>query len=174
MPAPKPVNVPESLLHSTYSGRHVRNVYVGQNEVTMGDLRRAEQFCKSSDIIKLEHIPINYNLSDETYLLPGNYQFSTFVDIASEWRCFVYRDELVGLKNYSGDFTVFPDVALIREMIKQHRQYYEDKTPPAYVLDVAVDPNRMSSTFVVEVHDFFSVGFYGFDRYDLIPYMFSN
>ena len=43
-------------------------------------------------------------------------------------------------------------------------------SPHAYTLDVGVTEN--GETVVIEVHDFFSCGLYGFLRTDKLPYMF--
>ena len=44
--------------------------------------------------------------------------------------------------------------------------------PVAFTLDVAVDGD--DNTVVIEVHDFFSCGLYGFSEYKILPFMFSN
>ena len=81
-------------------------------------------------------------------------------------RCFVYQNKLVGLQNYSGDFTKFPNVDIINKMIDTYKS-----SPVAYTLDVAIDKNN---TVVIEVHDFFSCGLYGFNDHRILPYMFSK
>lgn len=43
--------------------------------------------------------------------------------------------------------------------------------PIAYTLDVGVNSNN---TFIIEVHDFFSCGLYGFSDNKILPYMFSD
>ena len=93
------------------------------------------------------------------------YQFSQVILIDSEWRAFVYKGKLVGLQNYCGEFTLFPDVEKIKEMIKAYKS-----APIAYTLDVGINAN---GTFVIEVHDFFSCGLYGFSDSSL-PFMFSQ
>ncbi len=73
--------------------------------------------------------------------------------------------ELVGLQNYSGDFVNFPDVKKINKMISVYAG------PVAYTLDVGINSR---GTFVVEVHDFFSCGLYGFSDRKILPFMFSK
>ena len=90
---------------------------------------------------------------------------SEYIDIDSEWRAFVFNNELVGLHNYSGDFTIFPDVKLIKIMIKDFN--YNG----AYTLDIGVN---LKGTFIIECHDFFSCGLYGFEDYKLLPKMFIS
>jgi hypothetical protein len=78
----------------------------------------------------------------------------------------VYKDKLVGLNNYSGDFTIFPDVELIEEMIKKNHS-----TPVAYTLDVGINDK---GTFIIEVHAFMSCGLYGFADLKNIPFMYRD
>lgn len=70
----------------------------------------------------------------------------------------------MGLQNYSGEFTKFPSVNKINAMIKHYKS-----APIAYTLDVGVNDN---GTFVIEVHDFFSCGLYGFSNYAILPNMY--
>jgi hypothetical protein len=76
---------------------------------------------------------------------------------------------LVGLQHYLGDFKLFPSIHKIHEMIYQYR----DNVPVAYTLDVGILHNS-DDTVVIEVHDFFSCGFYGFSDHRVIPFMFSR
>jgi len=161
VPTPKPMNVPKELW--SRAGRTVWNgdengYYKGYGEL----------FVKSNDTIKgfKSVIKESYNLSK------GNYQFSEVIDIESEWRAFVYQGKLVGLQNYSGDFTLFPDIDTINKMINTFKS-----APIAYTLDVGVKPilevdgSFYNKTFVIECHDFFSCGLYGFADHKIYPYM---
>jgi hypothetical protein len=149
---PKPKNVPEELFK--WSNRKIFNG-------TEKDLTK-RLFVKSNDKIK-EFADI---VEPDFKLKKGNYQFSEVINIESEWRCFVYKNELIGLQNYSGDFLKFPDVNKIKNIIKDY-----ESCPIAYTLDIGLEN---SSLFVIEVHDFFSCGFYGFVDLNKIPYMFSR
>ena len=95
----------------------------------------------------------------------GEYLISELIDIESEWRSFIFNKKLIGLQNYSGDFTMFPNVELINEMIKDY------SNNGAYTLDVGINDK---GTFVIECHDFFSCGLYGFSDYKMLPLMFIN
>jgi len=152
VPTPKPVNVPDELFNFTQRG-----IFNGPHYDMLDILDK--RFVKSND-----HIKGFKNIIDSTYPLPeGNYQFSELIDIESEWRCFVYQGKLVGLQNYSGDFSMFPDMDIIRHMI-----YYYKSAPIAYTLDVGINANH---TFVIECHDFFSCGLYGFADHNIYLYM---
>jgi len=149
---PKPINIPAELMSHEFTHRHVKNG-------TELDIVQ-KSFVKSSDHIKsfaeiCDHAPM------------GNYQISDIIEIESEWRAFVYNGKLVGLQNYSGSFTEFPNVYSIQCMINAYKS-----APIAYTLDVAITKGGWTS--VIEVHDFFSCGLYGFADHKILPFMFSR
>jgi hypothetical protein len=156
----KPINVPEKLNSFFFCKRNVFNGY-------KTDIKQFPVFVKSMDLLK-----------DNTYILENSseikeledehcYQISSVIDIISEWRCFVFKGKLVGLQNYSGDFTVFPDVDMIKKIISTWN--YEC---PAYTIDIGINENN--ETLVIECHDFYSCGLYGFENKNILPYMFSQ
>jgi hypothetical protein len=151
---PKPINVPEELFK--YAGRTIWNADENGFHKGYGKL-----FVKSNDKIK----GIVGIFNEKEYDFPaGNYQFSEVIKIDSEWRCFVYQNKLIGLQNYSGDFTMFPNVSHIEMMIKDYKS-----APVAYTLDVGVF--NYCDTFIIEVHEFFSCGLYGFADHNIYPNM---
>jgi len=160
---PKPMNVPDELI--PYAGREIIN----GNEMTVEFLfaKPNKYFIKSNDVIKgLSEFIDTY---DTSITVPkGNYQISEFIDIQSEWRCFVYKGQLVGMQNYSGDFTHFPDVWKIKNvMIPAFKS-----APISYTLDVGIVNDV--DTVVIECHDFFSCGLYGFADHKIYPHMLQR
>jgi len=154
VPTPKPVNVPEELFDFA-----LRGIFNGPHYDILDILDK--RFVKSND-----HIKGFKEVIDRTYPLPeGNYQFSEEIRIESEWRAFVHKSKLVGLHNYSGDFELFPNIDTIKAMIGAY-----ESAPIAYTLDVGVVYNHQT-TFVIECHDFFSCGLYGFADHNIYPYM---
>jgi hypothetical protein len=148
---PRPINIPAELLKFKYTRRAVINGT--EKDIT------EKFFVKSNDVIK--------GFTEITTVAPkGNYQISEIVDFKTEWRAFVYKQKLVGLQNYVGDFTCFPDVSMINEMIEQCVNL-----PIAYTLDVGVVDGH---TVIIEAHDFFSVGLYGFADHRILPFMYAN
>jgi hypothetical protein len=149
----KPINVPEELF--SYTNRHIFN---GTEKNLKG---HGKSFVKSNDKIKkfAEIIEDDYELSI------GNYQISEVISIDSEWRAFVYQGKLIGLQNYCGEFTMFPDVYMIKRMIAAYKS-----APIAYTLDVGI--NNEGTTFVIECHLFCSVGLYGMSDHTILPHMF--
>lgn len=159
---PKPRNIPEELF-AEYANRRIFNGTEQDVKKITGDW-----FIKSNDKIKgFKEYYRNINLI-EPELPEGNYQFSEYITIDSEWRAFVYRNKLVGLQHYSGDFTVFPNVITIKMMIDEFKS-----APVAYTLDVGVNELNHNKTFVIEVHDFFSCGLYGFNAI-VLPNMLNQ
>ena len=159
VPTPLPINVPEELLEPHYAMRPIIN---GTHE-TIEDLVHGKWFVKSAMQFKgfAEVLRIDDNHS---WSIPeGEYQISEYVGIESEWRAFIYQGKLVGLQNYSGDYTIFPNVESILWMIHGYKS-----APVAYTLDIGINGPH---TFVIEVHDFFSCGLYGFAEHKLYPHM---
>ena len=158
-----PRNVPVKLFN--FAGRSIVNGY--SSDVSEGDFIKSYNTFKNSwngyvDKYIKENLPKNHK-----------WQISEYIDnIESEWRVFIYKGEIVGMHNYLGDCTLFPDVVVIRQMIN-----YFKHSPIAYTLDVGIKKKEGDSgyiTFLLEVHDFFSIGLYGFNDLDKIASMFKN
>ena len=152
----KPLHIPPILFQEKYLKRKCEILHSSQFEVM------EPIFVKSVDKIK----GFTEIVEKGDKIPEGNYFISEVIDIESEWRCFVYNEKLVGLQNYSGDFTLFPDVKLIEEIIYNYKE-----APRAYTLDIGINENGI---FVIELHNFMSVGFYGFSDHKLIPLMFKS
>ena len=116
----------------------------------------------------LEHITEEERLK---YILLGDmYQVSELVDIVSEYRVFVHNDKILAINYYDGDCTVFPDISTIRAMVGT---YMLDKNrPAAYTMDVAVIRDR--GTAILEVHQWVSVGLYGYMFGSDLPYCYKD
>jgi len=152
---PAPIYIPDTLRLPHYLHRTVRRI-AGPSAPC-----DAPVFVKSAARYKGVDPIITQRLDQ---LAPGEYWIADVVDFVTEWRGFVYRGRLVGLHYYSGDFTVMPDVAVIRSMIAD----YTD-APDAFTLDVGVLAS--GETALVEVHPLVSCGFYGFADLALVPGM---
>ena len=176
----KPLNIPSKLFKFT-GNRNTNNYTLTASNRKIIQLESNMPymiFLKSNERIK-DEINGVYKIDDilDSEKIPdGDYQISEYVpsnDFVSEYRCFVYHDELLGIKNYSGDFTVFPDIDEINEMLSEYKyDYGHGEAPEAFTLDVTVTDE--GKTEIVEVHEFFSCGLYGFDSYDKLPFMFKR
>lgn len=78
------------------------------------------------------------------------------INMESEWRTFVHDKKIVGLEWYQGDFTIFPDVSIIKKMIDEYTS-----APVAYTLDVAITDK--GETILIECNDAWSIGNYGLE-----------
>ena len=153
----KPLNIPEELNKYKYIKRNVWNFYPFQNDKYINKtvfVKSKTKIKGYTDIVKYTDVPT------------GEFIVSELIDIQSEWRAFVWKHTLYGLQNYSGDFTMFPDIKLIKKMISDY------SNDGAYTLDVGI--NDKDGTFIIECHDFFSCGLYGFADYRVLPLMFID
>jgi|AntDeeMinimDraft_5_1070356.scaffolds.fasta_scaffold04892_4 hypothetical protein len=107
--------------------------------------------CLIDNVKSLQMISEFYDVKDNDGIF-----VSDKVEFVSEYRCFVHEEELKGIKHYSGDFKVFPNVDIIEKMIESYTE-----ANCAYTLDVGVD--KEGNTLLVEVNDMWAIGSYGFD-----------
>lgn len=154
---PKPLNIPKRIQNDRFLKRGV------YNDLKVDQLQDY-LFTKSMDIVKF---PVSIYKKGFSILPEGNYMQSDPIDIDSEYRCFVYRNKLVGIQNYSGDFTLFPDIRLVEDAIYEYSTF----APTAYTLDVGINKH---GTFIIELHNFYSVGLYGFKDYKILIYMYRD
>lgn len=162
----KPINIPEELTEIDYTGR--RCAVVKNKEDVQKLFKEWDTpylFVKSNSKIKAGYTDTYYKSDD----IPNDTEYfvSEPVDIVSEWRCFVYRGVLKGIKNYSGDPWVLPEQCFVEDCIKKMGD-----SLPAYTLDVAVTSD--SKSVVIEVHNFVSCGLYGFDNSAMIPMLING
>lgn len=154
-PKMAPLEVPAAL--SPYLGREY---FKAQGcDIPAECLDGSKWFIKDAGHLK----KWNSNLYDDRdlgYFVEddGFYIVSRRVKLASEWRTFVYEDEIVGCENYSGDLLGFPDKKTLKAMVAA---YAEDIHPKAYTLDVGVIEG--GATIPIEIHPFVACGLYGFN-----------
>lgn len=157
IPEPKPINIPKELFKRLYLQR---DCYYAE---TKNIIINKPTFVKSEEKIKIYTEIVN----NKKEIPDGFYFISEPIKIDSEWRAFVFNRKLVGLQNYSGDFTIMPNIFIIQSMIDD----YNDCSP-AYTLDIGINNN--DGTFLIEVHNFYSCGLYGFADYRILPDMFEQ
>lgn len=181
---PRPLNVPDRL--AAFAGRIVmtetdmmlalakndnRSVYVKSGDTFK---HRSNGFYGAADFIRRKEelfgddaVQASTDLN-RVRTAGSDGTFYGKQDLVSEWRCFVYGGNLVGCHNYSGLVFSPPNEDTVGKMISA----YGPDAPPAYTLDVGVCATECSErTVVLETHDFFGCGMYGFDRPDVYPYM---
>lgn len=153
----RPLNIPEELY--PFAKRMVSRVE--RSEVWKMLFKYNTLFIKDDDKIKGFSDVCNCN----TNLPVCNYFVSEIINIESEWRGFVRNGELLDIKCYSGNFEVFPNIEEVKKMISSYKD-----APPAYTIDVAVTDKK--ETVIIECHNFFSCGLYGFNDYRYLIDMF--
>ncbi len=161
----KPLNVPQKL--TKYIKRNYDSLFTGR--YLSGDSNTF--YVKSQDRIKDE---MNGEVTkDILYSNKDKYRY-TFVtemldNVVSEWRIFVWKGKILGCKCYSGDEFKYPDMKYIKTIIDNY-----DKD--CYTLDVMVDTSITDEgiTDILELHDFFAVGLYGFEDFQHLPLMYIN
>jgi hypothetical protein len=161
---PLPLNIPTELNKEKYLKR---NIFIGYKK----DINKYPIFIKPNKDLKLftgSEISSKNTLDllltevkEDTELL-----ISDVINIQSEYRCIIKQNKLMNLKHYLGDFKIFPNIDVIETMITDYKN-----APIAYTLDVGItDKNE---TILIECHNFYSVGLYGFYD-DKLVYMFID
>lgn len=156
---PKPLNIPTELKSFKY--RLGRNMTFSEAKQLPGEtlfikpVSKVKQF--SSGVVKISSLSNLIDIPDDEIVYVG-----WPVEMLSEYRCFVYKGEVVGIKHYQGDFSLFPNFDHIIKMV------YEYKSAPiAYTLDVAIQKHKTYNdgtvTSIVECNDFWSIAHYGLD-----------
>lgn len=161
VPDLKPLNIPQELWQYCR-----RKVYVD----VFDKIPHGEYFCKSVDKIKSDindKIEANDNpqLSPNTLkkLITDKHFYTEWVDdILSEWRVFVLRGKVLDIKCYSGNICQCPSMSYLDYLV----ELYGNNT--AYTLDVMVyrDSEKKVWTDIIELHDFFGCGLYGFEDHE--------
>ncbi len=156
--AMRPIEVPESLRHHCHREYQIRKGKdIPQNLLYSPDMD--EWFIKDADILKGFNNALCIGSCANHIIPEKRYVVSEKVNILSEYRVFMWKNEICAIQNYSGRPDIFPHEMEIRNMIKD----YQEMRPDAYTLDIAVISKGYAlNTAVLEVHPFVSCGLYGF------------
>ena len=180
----RPLNVPHELMFQ--GERMIRNYEIKSDLLRFSAVEdwihdcvepNSRVFIKSNDRIKSDINGIHdiNDIQSRDIIPDGNYQISSLVNILSEYRVFIYQDMILGIQYYNGDFMVMPDTRSIKNMVDLYVwDYGYGNAPVAWTLDVAVINTEFGQqTAVIECHEFFSCGLYGFTS-PRLPFMFSR
>lgn len=94
------------------------------------------------------------------------------IEPVTEWRFFVHNHKIVGMKHYGGDEWVLPNKNVVERFVRDYEKIGYDPAA-AYTLDVCVAPYN-GATEIIEFHEFYACGLYGFSDFSHIPFMFSQ
>ena len=156
-----PILIPTELQSERYLGRRISIV---RSAESANDVARKwnckKVFLKSASKLKCDFAGV-YDLEQDRLPEDSAIFLSEPLDIRSEWRAFIWRHRIVGIKNYAGDQWLLPDRDIAEEMVERYTA-----APESYTLDMAVCWDKrigQRRTTVVEVHNFISCGLYGFE-----------
>jgi len=158
----KPINVPEwAEIFSI--GNTVFNIKNATDATKMLKNRVIDSgnrmFMKSAIEFKS---PMN-GFIDSVDQIRDNVQLVPEGNILSEWRMFVHKGECIDIRNYSGDPFCFPDNITLNKIKVANNSVVEG------TIDICVTDDH--TVHVIECHDFFSCGLYGFSDYNALPVM---
>ena len=156
LPSLLALNVPSELMK--FAGRKIEYM-------TMGEFRKDTRepiFVKPNGQAKAFVAGVLRKSSSKSFLFPDvpdseSVLVSEVVDFVSEYRGYVIRGDLKGIKHYLGDIRVFPDMDVVDEAI---RAYTSD--PAGYSIDFGVTSE--GKTLLIECNDGWSLGNYGLDH----------
>lgn len=164
MPA---MNVPEQLNSEEFLGRKIWESIDVEGIHQKTGMERL--FIKPCDRNKQFDPEIIVDGSVKRSRKTGKVFASEVVNIKDEWRIFVHRHSVVGIKPVFSIPVVMPDMAIINKMTERMAN---SKSPASYTLDVAILDN--GRTVLIEAHPFASCGLYGFEDYSTIVGMSIN
>lgn len=173
---PKPINIPKKLMTPEFLGRTAD--FVKFSDINSSISLNGNKFVKSIDKIKgasgmTDTLDISFVYGERNVIgapedsYSQKFFVSDIIPISSEWRCFIFNNELIDVRHYIGEFDNIPSKAVIKEMIASYTN-----SPPAYTLDVGV--TNYDRTVILEVHNFWSCGLYGFEASEKLLKMISQ
>lgn len=170
----KPLNVPKEL--ELYA---LGNVYYSDTKELEEFFKDSENdgvrlFMKSMDTFKDEH---NGFISKPEEVQPNTQLVVESPDLDDEWRVFIHNGKAIDIKKYSGNPFVFPDLdgSSFHRIISIATNQCGIKEG---TVDIGMeiwcddfDGKEYNRICVIECHDFFSCGLYGFNDNNAIPLM---
>lgn len=158
-----PVNIPDELNEKEFLNRKISRESSKIGILNFMDACGADEiFIKSDTELKAGFAGVYDRKAD--WPRDTRYFVSEVAYYVSEWRAFVFHGKLLGIKNYDGGEFKIPDRNFIEKCIAAMGD-----SLPAYTLDIGLEPDGRNS--VIEVHEFFSCGLYGFDHPALLNMM---
>lgn len=110
-----------------------------------------------------------YKIKDNEIIPDDLYIISSDFKPLSEYRVYVFNNDIETITLYDGDYSLYPDIKLINKainIIMLHEKYLK-----SYTLDVMVNK---TGTALIEIHDFTSVGLYTTLFGNYLPYAYID
>lgn len=155
----KPIEVPECLRKPEYLKR--KYYFTDKKNLPFQSMQKF--FIKNVSGLKVFNSALYDGGVPGWNTLPeGEYLVSEWINILSEFRIFVFHDQILAIQPYLGMPLMFPNPGKIRKMIGEYSN--DPKRPGAYTMDIAVSKDRdnLVHTVLLESHPFVSCGLYGF------------
>lgn len=153
---PLSINIPKELMKYTKRNISYMTMWEFKQDTQMPIFVKPNRFAKefgAGVVRKQSSKEFLFNdIADDTPVL-----VSDVIDIVSEYRCYVHKGNLKGIKWYIGDIRIFPDVKIIDTAIADYTS-----APSAYSLDVGI--TKEGETILIENNDFWSIGNYGLNH----------
>lgn len=159
------------FMTEVFSRIGLSNIRIEQNsnrESQLMSLLEAKSLSKVKPIfIKPSQIKLftGFVLDDWTYTSISNISDDTTVmvyepfksPIHSEWRVYIYRDNIEDIKNYSGYLDKYPNWSYINDLVEKNK--LSKSFPSTYIIDIGILNN--DENVVIEYNDMWSIGNYG-------------
>jgi len=92
------------------------------------------------------------SIPDDTMVMA----YKVFPDsVRTEYRCYIHRNKIADIRNYSGELFSFPDEKYIESVIESNKADF----PISYTIDIGILEN--GENVVVEYNDMWAIGNYG-------------
>jgi hypothetical protein len=92
------------------------------------------------------------SIPDDTMVMA----YKVFPDLVrTEYRCYIHRNKIADIRNYSGELFSFPDEKYIESVIESNKADF----PISYTIDIGILEN--GENVVVEYNDMWAIGNYG-------------
>ena len=153
------------------------DVRVSQNSnrehkvMTLGDIKKivkdtgVSYFIKPFDIKLFTGFILDQMIYSSISDVPDNTMVMVYEvfksHIKSEFRCYIHRDKVVDIRNYSGDLFCSPSEEYLTSVINSNKEF-----PIAYTIDIGVLEN--GENVVVEYNDMWAIGNYGMSNDDYL------
>lgn len=160
----QPLNVPPCLRDSSYICRRMEEVSAGAIPAIFRKWNAETLFVKSMTLAKAPYNGLYSKNGLSLLSTADRYLVSEPLSFLAEWRCFVYRGEILDVRRYTGSYMIpfLPcDVEFAKDIVKTVDAGMRPKLE-AYTLDLGKTTAR-DVPVIVEMHNFISCGLYGFE-----------